>query len=76
MIGTTRRVSIEVARFGCTRLPFFVRLTCGADVTARLKRSEFGMGAFSGLVGDEVLLEVQIEAVKQEPAAEAPPAGG
>ncbi len=76
MVGTTRRVSIEVARFGCTRLPFFVRLTCGADVTARLKRSEFGMGAFAGLVGDEVLLEVQIEAVKQEPAVEAPPAGG
>jgi polyisoprenoid-binding protein YceI len=69
-------VTVNVVRFGCTRLPFFVRLTCGADVTASLKRSDFGMGAYASFVGDDVLLEIQIEAVKQEPAAEMPSAGG
>jgi polyisoprenoid-binding protein YceI len=74
--GVTRPVTLDVVRFGCTRLPFFVRLTCGADVVATFRRSDFGMAAYAGLVGDEVRVEIQIEAVKQEPAAEPPPAGG
>jgi len=73
--GVTRPVAASVLRFGCTRLPFLVRLTCGADVVASLKRSDFRMTAFSGLVGDEVRLEIQVEAVRQEAATEAPPGG-
>ena len=76
MAGVTRPVELTVSRFGCTRLPFFVRLTCGADVFANLKRSEFGITAFSAFVGEDVRLEIQIEAVKVEPAAQPPPAGG
>jgi polyisoprenoid-binding protein YceI len=74
--GRTRPVELEVVRFGCTRLPFLVRTTCGADAVALLRRSEFGMAAYSGLVGEEVRLEIQVEAVRQEPAAEPAPAGG
>ena len=76
LVGVTRPVELSVVRFGCTRLPFLVRLTCGADVVASLKRSDFGMTAFSSFVGDEVRLEIQVEAVKQEPPAALPPAGG
>lgn len=76
LAGTTRPIEVSVTRFGCTRLPFFVRLTCGADVEARLRRSEFGLTAFPAFVGDEVRLEIQIEAVKREPATEPAPAGG
>jgi polyisoprenoid-binding protein YceI len=76
LAGRTRPVDLEVVQFGCTRLPFFVRTTCGADVVAKLRRSEFGMAAYTGFVGEEVRLEIQIEAVKQEPAAEPPPSGG
>jgi polyisoprenoid-binding protein YceI len=76
LLGVKRPVEVSVARFGCTRLPFFVRLTCGADVVANLKRSDFGMTAYSAFVGDEVRIEIQIEAVKQEPAAEPASAGG
>ncbi len=68
-------MEVSVARFGCTRLPFLVRLTCGADVVASLKRSDFGMTSYSAFVGDEVRIEIQIEAVKQEPEAQPPPAG-
>jgi polyisoprenoid-binding protein YceI len=75
MLGVTRPVEVSVARFGCTRLPFLVRLTCGADVVASLKRSDFGMTSYSAFVGDEVRLEIQIEAVRQEPEAQPPPAG-
>jgi polyisoprenoid-binding protein YceI len=76
LAGKTRPVELQVARFGCTRLPFFVRLTCGADAVARIRRSDFGITAYGGLVGEEVAIEIQIEAVRQEPAAETPPAGG
>ncbi len=76
LAGRTRPVVLEIVRFGCTRLPFLVRLTCGADAVASLRRSEFGMAAFAGLVGEEVRLEIQVEAVRQEPAAAPAPAGG
>jgi len=75
LLGVTRPVEVSVVRFGCTRLPFLVRLTCGADVVASLKRSDFGMTSYSAFVGDEVRLEIQIEAVRQEPEAQPPPAG-
>lgn len=75
LLGVTRPVEVSVVRFGCTRLPFLVRLTCGADVVASLKRSDFGMTSYSAFVGDEVMIEIQIEAVKQEPEAQPPPAG-
>ncbi len=76
MAGATRSVELRVVRFGCTRLPFLVRLTCGADVAASVKRSDFGLKAFSGLVGDEVAIEVQVEAVRQEPPPQPQPSGG
>lgn len=76
LAGRTRPVELEVVRFGCTRLPFLVRTTCGADAVASVRRSEFGMTAHAGLVGEEVRLEIQVEAVRQEPAAEPQPAGG
>jgi len=68
LAGVTRAVEVGVERFGCTRLPFLVRLTCGADLSAIIRRSDFGMKAYAGLVGDEVRLEIQVEAVRTEPA--------
>ena len=76
MLGITQPVTVAVERFACTRLPFLVRLTCGADVVATISRSAFGMKSCAGLVGDEVRIAVQIEAVKQEPAPAPVPDGG
>ncbi|MBX3672737.1 MAG: polyisoprenoid-binding protein [Burkholderiales bacterium] len=76
LAGVTRPVELAVTRFGCTRLPFLVRETCGADLAARIRRSEFGITAFAGLVADEVAIDVQVEAVRREPVpAPAPPGG-
>lgn len=75
MNGVTKPVALAVERFACTRLPFLVRLTCGADVTATLRRGEFGLDRFSNFVADEVRIVVQVEAVREEPPA-APPASG
>lgn len=76
LLGVRRPVAISIERFGCTRRPFFVRTTCGADVVATLSRSAFGMTSYPAFIGDEVKVVIQIEAVKTEPAVEPPPAGG
>lgn len=65
--GVTRPVSLAVNHYACTRKPFLVRLTCGMDATAVIKRSEFGMDNYAAFVGDDVKLLIQAEAVKQEP---------
>ncbi len=72
LLGVTRPVTLEIARFNCTRLPFLVRLTCGADVTATIRRSDFGLKSYLNFVADEVRIEAQVEAVRQEPPPPAP----
>jgi polyisoprenoid-binding protein YceI len=37
---------------------------CGADASAELHRSEFGMGMGADMTGDWVRLAIQIEALK------------
>jgi polyisoprenoid-binding protein YceI len=66
LLGVTKPVTLVLERFGCTRKPFLVRTTCGADVMASLSRAAFGMSSYAGFIGDEVKLVIQIEAVKQE----------
>lgn len=67
MNGVTRPVAVDVERFACTRLPFLVRLTCGADVTATFRRSDFGLTRYESFVADEVRIRAQVEAVRDEP---------
>lgn len=66
--GVSRPVSLTVAQYACTRLPFGVRLTCGMDAYGVIKRSDFGMDSLLNFVGDDVKLLIQAEAVRQEPA--------
>ena len=75
MNGVTKPVALTVERFACTRLPFLVRVTCGADVTATIRRSDFGITRFANFVADEVRIVAQVEAVREEPPA-APGASG
>jgi polyisoprenoid-binding protein YceI len=76
LLGVTLPVALKAERFNCTRKPFLVRLTCGADLTGVISRSSFGMKSFAAFVGDEVRLDIQVEAVKEEKAAEPPASGG
>jgi len=69
-LGQTHPVELKVQFFGCSRLPFLGQ-RCGADLSGKFLRSEFGMTAMQGFVGDEVTLLIQAEAVKGA-APEAP----
>lgn len=75
LLGNTRPVTLEIERFACTRLPFFVRTTCGADASTTISRTAFGMSRWTTFISDEVKIAIQIEAVKVEVPIE-PPAGG
>lgn len=65
--GTTRPISLTVTHYACTRLPFGIRLTCGMDAQAVIKRSDFGMDSLLSFVADDIKLLIQAEAVRQEP---------
>jgi len=76
LLGVTRPVTLAIDHFACTRKPFLVRTTCGADIVATISRSAFGMTSYAMFIGDEVRLVIQIEAVKDEPPPQNLPPGG
>jgi polyisoprenoid-binding protein YceI len=65
LLGVTRPLRIDVAGFRCGPHPMTKAQTCGADIDARIKRSDFGMTRFIPLVGDEVKIFVPVEAIKE-----------
>ena len=65
MLGVTRPVTLSINRFRCAPHPLNKRETCGADVVATLKRSEFGMTKYIPSVGDDVRLLIAVEAFRE-----------
>lgn len=76
LLGVTKPVTLNIEHFACTKLPFLVRTTCGADMSTSLSRSAFGMSRYAAFIGDEVRITIQIEAVRVEPPPPPDPAGG
>lgn len=65
MHGVTRPVTLAVTHFACKEHPMRKTPHCGADATATIRRSDWGMTAYVPAVGDEVKLSIQVEAAKQ-----------
>jgi polyisoprenoid-binding protein YceI len=65
LLGVTKPVTLTLTRFHCAPHPLNKRETCGADIIARLKRSEFGMSKYIPSVSDEVRLIIPVEAYKE-----------
>lgn len=63
--GVTRPVTLTVTSFMCMPHPMLKKPACGANATAKVKRSDFNMGKYTPHVGDEVTLTMSIEAVMQ-----------
>lgn len=62
LLGVTRPLYLTVDHLHCRPHPLTRREMCGANATANLKRSEFGMDRYVPMVGDEVRLLIQVEA--------------
>lgn len=62
LLGQTRPLRLDISRVKCG-LNFVSRKRgCGADATATLRRSDFGLTNGLPFIGDEVRLRIQVEA--------------
>lgn len=62
--GITRPVTLTVTSFLCMPHPMRKKDACGANATAKIKRTDFNLGKYAPNVSDEVALSLGIEAVK------------
>ncbi|HET9047313.1 MAG TPA: YceI family protein, partial [Casimicrobiaceae bacterium] len=67
MLGVTKPLTLMVADFKCGEQAFNKKPMCGADATATLRRSEFGMtdGVQIGNPADDIRLLMPVEAYKE-----------
>lgn len=64
LLGVTKPVKLTINSFHCGIFPMNKKEKCGADATAEIKRSDFGMKTFLPGIGDDVKLVFEIEAYK------------
>jgi polyisoprenoid-binding protein YceI len=62
--GVTKPVSLTITHFYCGTNPVMKKPACGADATASIKRSDFGVSAFVPGISDEVKILIGVEAFK------------
>jgi polyisoprenoid-binding protein YceI len=64
LLGVTKPLTLAISNVVCAQHSFYKKEDCGAEVTGKLKRSDFGMTKYVPAVGDEVTLYIQVEAIK------------
>lgn len=64
MNGVTRPVTLTLSSFKCGIHPWSHREACGADAGAQIRRSDFGMTFALPGVGDDIKLDIEVEAYK------------
>lgn len=62
--GKTKPVHLTVDHFHCGLNMISMKSVCGANATTTIKRSDFGVSKYVPAVGEEVKIEIQIEAIK------------
>lgn len=62
--GVTKPVHLTVDRFHCGVNLISMKNVCGANATATIKRSDFGVDKYAPVLADEVKVIIQIEAFK------------
>ncbi len=64
--GITQPVTLEITRFAAMSHPMLERPAIGADATTTILRSDFDAGMFAPAVGDEVRIDIAVEAIAPE----------
>lgn len=64
MLGVTKPVNLDVARWHCGVHPMNKKEVCGFDANGTLRRSDFGMNYGVPGIGDELTLMIELEATK------------
>ncbi len=63
--GVTRPVTLTVTSFQAMPHPMMKKDAIGANAWTVVKRSEFNAGKYAPYVGDEVRIDIAVEAIKQ-----------
>ena len=63
--GVTKPVTLTVTSFQAAPHPMIKKPTIGANAFTVIKRSEFNAGKYAPYVGDEVRIDIAIEAIAQ-----------
>ena len=64
LLGVTRPLHVTVNNFHCGVNPMNQKPLCAGDISAIIKRSDYGMTKYLPAVGDEVKINVPVEAYK------------
>jgi polyisoprenoid-binding protein YceI len=64
LLGVTKPVTLTILAFKCGNHPMYKKELCGADATAQIKRSDFGMKFGLPNIGDDIKLVFEVEAYK------------
>jgi polyisoprenoid-binding protein YceI len=64
IMGTTKPVKLTIDAFNCGSNPMNKKAECGAAASAQIKRSDFGVKYGLPVIGDDVKLVFEIEAIK------------
>jgi polyisoprenoid-binding protein YceI len=64
--GVTKHVALDTVFNGASANPLSKKETIGVSATTTILRSEWGVAAFVGSLGDEVSIQIELEAVKAE----------
>jgi polyisoprenoid-binding protein YceI len=62
--GVTKPVYLTIDRFHCGMNLISMKNVCGANATAKIKRSDFGVDKYAPALADDVKVIIQIEAIK------------
>jgi polyisoprenoid-binding protein YceI len=64
LLGVTKPLKVSVDRFVCAANPINKKFMCAGDITATIKRSEYGMTKYIPTVSDEIKINVPVEAYR------------
>ena len=64
--GVTKPVTLKMESFHLMPHPMLKKDALGANAVTKVKRSEFNMGKYTPHVGDDVTIEIAVEAIKQQ----------
>lgn len=66
LLGVSKPLTLTITSFKCGLNTFTKKPLCGANATAQLKRSEYGMTKSLPGIGDDIKIIIGIEAYKDE----------
>jgi polyisoprenoid-binding protein YceI len=64
LLGVSKPVRLNIANYRCGIHLMNRKTVCGAEVSATIRRSDFGMMKYIPVVGDEVRIVIPVEAFK------------